>query len=91
MLFRSHYPSEEEKAILNAIIECDDSLEEEAAITMALVNMQHTVTTADAERLADIVDDDFSDDSARKLAGILLTINHSPSDEDKAVLASLAE
>jgi hypothetical protein len=87
----NHYPSEEEKAILNAIIESDDSLEEEAAIAMALVNMQHTVTTADAERLADIVDDDFSDDSARKLAGILLTINHSPSDEDKAVLASLAE
>jgi hypothetical protein len=53
--------------------------------------MEHKVTAADAERLADIVDDDFSDDSARKLAGILLNIDHSPSDEDKVVLASLAE
>jgi hypothetical protein len=87
----NHYPSEEDKAILNAIIESDDALEEEAAIAMALVNMEHKVTAADAERLTDIVDDDFSDDSARKLAGILLNINHSPSDEDKAALASLAE
>jgi hypothetical protein len=87
----NHYPSDEEKAILNAIIESDDASEEEAAIAMALANMEHTVTAADAERLADIVDDDFSDDSARKLAGILLNIDHSPSDEDKVVLASLAE
>ena len=87
----NHYPSEEDKAILNAIIESDDTLEEEVAIAMALANMEHRVTPADAKRLADIVDDDFSDDSARKLAGILLNINHTPSDDDKVVLASLAE
>ena len=87
----NHYPSEEDKSILNKIIESDDALEEEAAIAMALANMEHKVTAADAERLADIVDDDFSDDAARKLAGILLNINHSPSDEDKVSLAALAD
>ncbi|MDH3274130.1 MAG: hypothetical protein OEQ39_20800 [Gammaproteobacteria bacterium] len=87
----NHYPSDEEKSILNAIIESNDSSEEEAAIAMALANMEHKVTAADAERLADIVDDDFSNDAARKLASILLNINHSPSDEDKVNLASLAE
>ena len=87
----NHHPSESERAILNAIIESDDTLEEEVAIAMALANMEHRVTPADAKRLADIVDDDFSDDSARKLAGILLNINHTPSDDDKVVLASLSE
>jgi hypothetical protein len=76
---------------LNAIIESDESLEEEAALAMALVNMEHKVKTADAERLADIAEDDFYDESVRKLASILLNINHSPSDEDKVVLAALLE
>ncbi len=86
----NHFPSDEDKAALNAIVESDDSSEEEASIAMAISNMQHKVTEADAERLQDIVDDGMSDEAARKLAGILLHINHSASDEDKATLASLA-
>lgn len=86
----NHYPSDAEKAELKAIIDSDDSSEEEAAIAMALSNMQHSVTEKDAERLADIVDDDAADASARKLAGILLSINHRPSDDDKKALAALA-
>lgn len=86
----NHYPSDEDKATLKAIIDSDDSSEEEAAIALALSNMQHTVTAADAERLVDIVDDDLSDESARKLAGIVLRINHAPGDDDKATLAELA-
>lgn len=85
----NHYPSDEDKAVLKAIIDSDDSSEEEAAIALALTNMQHKVTEEDAKRLAEIVDDETSDDSARKLAGILLHINHSPSEDDKAMLAEL--
>jgi hypothetical protein len=54
---------------------------------MALSNMQGKVTGADAERLQDIVDDDFFDDMVRRLAGILLRVEHKPGDEDKAALA----
>jgi hypothetical protein len=86
----NHFPSDEDKVALKAIIDSDDSSEEEAAIAMALVNMQHKVTEADADRLADIVGDDESDATARKLAGIVLGINHAPSDDDKAALAALA-
>jgi hypothetical protein len=86
----NHYPSDEDKATLKTIIDSDDSSEEEAAIAMALSNMQHKVTAADAERLADIVADDLSDASARKLAGILLGIEHSPGEADKAALKALA-
>jgi hypothetical protein len=86
-----HYPSVDDKVILKAIIDSDDSSEEEAAIAMALSNIEHEVKPADAERLADIVDDDLSDASARRLAEILLRINHSPGDDDKVALAALAE
>ena len=84
-----HRPSDADKAVLGAIIESDDSSEEEAALAMALANMERTVTAADAERLLDIVDDDLSDESARKLAAVLLRINQSPSDEDKLTLTAL--
>lgn len=83
-------PSDKEMTILKAIIDSEDSSEEEAAIAMALSNMQHKVTGADAERLQDIFDDDLSDTSSRKLAGIVLGINHRPGDDDKVALAALA-
>jgi len=86
-----HHPSNEDRAILKAIIDSDDSSEEEAAIAMALSNMEHKVKPADAERLADIVDDDLSDALARRLAEILLRIDNSPGDDDKVALAALAE
>ena len=85
------HPTEEEKGILKAIIDSDDSSEEEAAIAMALSNIEHKVKPADAERLADIVDDDLSDALARRLAEILLRIDNSPGDDDKVALAALAE
>lgn len=87
----NHYPSDEDKAMLSAIIDSDESSEEEAAIAMALSNMQHKVTEADAERLEDIVNDDMADASSRKLAGILLKINHKPGDDDRKVLATLSK
>jgi hypothetical protein len=54
------HPTEEEKGILKAIIDSDDSSEED------------------------------SDDVARRLAGILLRIEHEPGDKDRVALAALA-
>ena len=85
-----HYPTEEQKTVLKAILDSDESSEEEAAIAMALANMRNTVTAGDAERLQDIVDDDLADATARKLAEILLKIDSSPGDDDKLTLAALA-
>lgn len=86
----NHFPSDEDKAALKGILDSDDSSEEEASIAMALLNLQHTVTGADAERLQDIVDDQTFDAAVRQLAEIVLSINHSASDENKAALATLA-
>ena len=87
----NHFPTDDDKDALNAILDSDDSSDEAATIAMALLNMQHKVTEADAERLQDLIDDDTTDAAARKLAAVLIGINHSPSDADKAVLATLAE
>ena len=86
----NHFPSDEDKAALAAIVDNDESSDEEASIAMAISNLQHKVTGADVARLTDIVDDEDSDEAARKLAGILLRINHAASDDDKGALATLA-
>ena len=86
----NHYPSDADKETLNAIIESDESSDDEVTIAMAILNMQHTVGAGDAQRLDELVTDDMVDESVRTLAGILMHINHSPSDEDKAALAELA-
>jgi len=86
----NHFPSDEDKKVLEGIVNSDDSSEAEASIAMALSNLQHKVSEADARRLQDIVDDESSDAAARQLARIVLGINHSASDENKAALATLA-
>jgi hypothetical protein len=87
----NHFPSDDDKAELQRIIDSDDSTEEAAEIAMAIANIEHTVLEKDAERLSDIISDDSTGANARKLANILLRIKHTPSDEDKTALAALAE
>ena len=87
----NHFPSDDDKAALKGIIESDDSTDEEADIAMAIANMEHKVLEKDTERLTDIINDDSAGADVRKLAGIVLRINHAPSDEDKTALAALAE
>jgi len=87
----NHFPSDDDKATLEGIINSDDTSDEEADIAMAIANIEHKVIEKDIERLSDLINDDSTGEDARKLAGILLRINHAPSDEDKATLAALAE
>jgi hypothetical protein len=87
----NHFPSDDDKATLSAIVDSDESSEAEADIAMALANFEHKVPEADTERLKEVIDDDSTDADARKLASILLRTNHSPSDEDKTALAALAK
>lgn len=86
-----HFPSDQDKAVLQGIIDSDDATDEEADIAMVLADFQHKVLQQDTERLTDIINDDSTDPDARELASILLRINHAPNDEDKAALAALAK
>ena len=85
----NHFPSDDDKAELQGIIDSDDANEEEADIAMAIANIEHKIQEKDVERLQDIIDDDSTGANARELASILLRINHTPSDDDKAALAAL--
>lgn len=87
----NHFPSDEDKATLQTIIDSDDSTDDEADIAMAIVNIQHKVLEKDTQRLQEIIDDDGAENGSRKLASILLRINHAPSDTDKIALAALAK
>ena len=87
----NHFPSDDDKAALQGIIDSDDSTDEEAEIAMAITNIEHKIAEKDNERLRDIVNDDNADADARQLAGIVLRINHSASDADKKALAELAK
>ena len=86
----NHFPSDGDKAELKGILDSDYASDEEADIAMALSNFEHKVVEKDTERLTDIIDDDSSAADARQLAGILLRVNHTPSDGDKVALAALA-
>lgn len=86
----NHFPSDDDKAELQDIIDSDDSTEDEADIAMAIADIQHKVSKKDAARLADIINDDSAEAEARELAGIVLRINHSAGDKDKAALSALA-
>lgn len=86
----NHYPSDEDKAALKAIIDSDEASEDEADIALAISNMQHQLSAADGERMNDIANDESSDPAARQLAKILLGFNHAAGDADKAALATLA-
>lgn len=86
----NHFPSDEDKAALKAIIDSDDASEDEADIALAMSNIEHKLTSEDAERLTDIANDSSSDDAARKLAGVLLKFNHAAGDAEKATLTALA-
>jgi hypothetical protein len=87
----NHYPSDADKEELNAIIESDETTDEEVTIALAILNMQHTVGAGDAQRLDQLVADDMVEESVKTLAGILLHLNHTPSDEDKALLSALLD
>ncbi len=83
--------SDADKALLDAIVDDLEATEEEATIALALSNFDQTVAHGDFNRLYEIVQDDFSDESARVLAGILLRLNQNPESGDAAALAELAD
>ena len=83
--------SDADKALLDAIIDSDDATDEEATIALALSHYDQGLAPGDVDRLYEIVQDDFYDESARTLAGILLRLNTTPEANDAATLASLAD
>ena len=85
-----HFPSDEDKQELTAIINSDDSSEYEIAVATAISKFQHSVTAADKEKLNSIIADTSTPHGLRTVASALLRITHSPTQSDIEKLQEIA-
>ena len=59
-------------------------------MAQALMDVQHTVAAADKPKLEAMVKSNKASSSVKTLAGIILKLNHMPSESDKGKLKALA-
>ncbi len=86
MMHLEHYPSDADKATLNAIISDKSSTKQERVIATAISHVEHKVAAADAGMLRQVIGDVSAPPEVRDLASIVLNINHYASPEDKRKL-----
>lgn len=89
MMHLKHYPSDEEKAKLKAIVADKASTEQERVIATAISNLEHEVASGDADKLKKVAGDMSAPAEVRDLAGIVLNIRHKPSSADKSKLEAM--
>lgn len=82
-----HRPSDADKQQLAAIAAGDGAA---AAIAAAMLKLEHRLGESDKEELGAIAADESVTPELREIAGILVGINHRPSEEEKATLAKIA-
>lgn len=85
----NHYPGDDEKMKLDAIIADAHASAGEKALAGALKRMQHQVGGADVNKLRDLMQDGSTSEQEKLLAEVLLGINHKPTEADKERLKSL--
>ena len=85
-----HFPSDEDKQELTAIINSDDSSEYEIAVATAISKFQHSVTAADKDKLNSIIADTSTPHGLRTVVSALTRIKHSPSQSDIEKLQEIA-
>lgn len=83
-----HFPSDADKAALNAIATGEASASEKT-VARAIAGISHKVSAEDKAKLEAIAADDAEPADLRTLARVVAGINHVPSAEDKAALAGL--
>lgn len=81
----NHFPSAAEKKKLQEIADNSKSANIRV-LANAMINMQHSVGSADKAKLKTILNDAHADDDAKELASILMHFNHQPSSADKKKL-----
>jgi hypothetical protein len=86
----NHFPSDADKEKLAAIIDNEDSSEDEVTIATAILNVAHQASESDKEALDMIVTDDSVSPSVQALASAVLNVSHKATDEDIAKLKMIA-
>ncbi len=83
MIKLNHFPSDNEKAELKAIVNSDTATAGERTLASALMAMEHKVSGGDKAKLQALKDDDSANGIERDLADILMNMNHQPSSRDR--------
>ena len=89
MMHLEHYPSDAEKARLNAIAADQGSSAQERVIATAMLNLKHHAAAGDVDKLKMVSGDISAPVEVRELAGIVLSLNHMPSTADKGKLETM--
>ncbi|MDH5257267.1 MAG: hypothetical protein OEX07_04645 [Gammaproteobacteria bacterium] len=84
--YLNHFPGDEEKKKLNAIVSDKKASDHEKTIASAMLNLQHSATEGDKRKLATIISDSSASEGAKDLAKIIKDLNHKPSSADKKIL-----
>lgn len=85
-----HFPSDDQKQQLEAIIADEQTTEDERTVATALRDLEHRVADEDRQALTMVLEDDAASEPVQTLAEVLLALNHQPSEADKAKLRALA-
>ena len=90
MINLKHFPSDADKAALNAIADDADATDAEKVVAKAIAAIQHKVTDEDGMKLNAIIADDDAAESTRNLARIVASVMHVPSAESVQSLKAIA-
>jgi hypothetical protein len=85
----NHYPSAEDKKVLNEIAAAPGIGARQKTLAEAMLNLEHAVADKDAPKLNAIINDKGASNHERDLARIILNLNHKASDDDKKRLQSM--
>ena len=78
-----HYPSQEDKVILQSIIDNKSTREFERTIATAILNLNHKATASDITALKAVIMSKDSTDNEKDLATSVINLNHEPTPKDK--------
>ncbi|MBL4573908.1 MAG: hypothetical protein JKY86_12665 [Gammaproteobacteria bacterium] len=85
----NHFPSDTDKAALNAIIGDDSLAAGIHAMASAVVNIEHSANMEGKTAMEALQENEEAPDRAKALAGIIASLNHTASADAKAELALL--
>lgn len=85
----NHFPSDDDKDRLHAIVADENTTEHERAVAEALMGVEHKVSADDKKKLTALTNEDSVEDGVRLLAEALLDFNHKLPEAEKAKIRTL--
>ncbi len=85
----NHFPSDDDKAALQGLIDDDGVGPAFKAIAGAVMGIEHSASEEGKAAMAQVIASENADPRAKAIAGVVADLNHGASDEAKAALQGL--